>query len=53
MGVDWMSTTSDGNFSHYAEPRHTTDAITEDSLEVITNHAIVNDGIFLQSLFKE
>ena len=38
LGIDWMHATEDQNYSHFAEPRHATDAITEEGINVISNH---------------
>lgn len=38
LGIDWMHGTEDGNFSHFAEPRHATDAVTEEAVKIISEH---------------
>lgn len=38
LGIDWMHATSDRNFSHFAEPRHATDAVTEEGIRLIEAH---------------
>lgn len=37
-GIDWIKANNDGNYSHYAEPRHATDAITEEAVSMIQEH---------------
>lgn len=39
LGIDWMRATSDRNFTHFAEPRHATDAVTEEGMRIINSHA--------------
>lgn len=43
MMIDWIKSYSNGTYYHYAEPRHSTDAITDESLKIIENHAIHSD----------
>lgn len=38
-GIDWMTATDDGSYKHYAEPRHATDAITQDAIAVMQRHS--------------
>lgn len=38
LGIDWMQATEDRNYSHFAEPRHATDAVTEEGIHIINTH---------------
>lgn len=38
LGVDWSETYENGTFLHYADPRHATEAITENAIDMIREH---------------
>lgn len=38
FGLDWVRAHENGSFAHYAEPRHTTDALAAEAIEVVKSH---------------
>jgi hypothetical protein len=38
LGIDWVHAHVNGTLHHFAEGRHTTDAITENAIGMIKNH---------------
>lgn len=39
LGIDWAETYENKTYLHYAEPRHATEAITENAIDMIRDHA--------------
>jgi hypothetical protein len=39
LALDWVKQYENGTSYHYAEPRHSTEAITQDAIDIIHNHA--------------
>jgi arylsulfatase A-like enzyme len=37
--VDWVHAFANGSYSHYAEPRHSTEAITDGAIKIIEKHS--------------
>lgn len=37
--VDWVHAHANGSYAHFAEPRHSTEAITDGAVKMIKNHA--------------
>jgi hypothetical protein len=37
--VDWVHAHADGRYEHYAEPRHSTEATTQNAIEMIIRHS--------------
>ena len=38
LGIDWMQAAENRSYRHFAEPRHATDAVTEEGMEIISAH---------------
>eukprot|EP01126_Amoeba_proteus_P027132 TRINITY_DN2690_c0_g1_i2.p1 TRINITY_DN2690_c0_g1~~TRINITY_DN2690_c0_g1_i2.p1 ORF type:complete len:630 (-),score=132.95 TRINITY_DN2690_c0_g1_i2:126-2015(-) len=53
MARDWVQATEDGNYSHYLETRHSTQAITTEAQRQIREHALKNSSkpLFLYVAF--
>eukprot|EP00602_Paraphysomonas_sp_CaronLab_P008113 CAMPEP_0185030054 /NCGR_PEP_ID=MMETSP1103-20130426/16788_1 /TAXON_ID=36769 /ORGANISM="Paraphysomonas bandaiensis, Strain Caron Lab Isolate" /LENGTH=625 /DNA_ID=CAMNT_0027565023 /DNA_START=171 /DNA_END=2048 /DNA_ORIENTATION=- len=47
LTVDWVHAYANGSYNHYAEPRHATEAITQDAIDVISKHGGKPNPLFL------
>ncbi len=50
MVVDWIRAHENGTYSHYLEERHSTQALTEEAIGVITRHADLTQDLKERSL---
>eukprot|EP00939_MAST-03C_sp_MAST-3C-sp1_P001564 g1564.t1 len=42
--LDWVRANENGSYAHYAEPEHSTDAITREAIERMRQHVVEEDG---------
>jgi len=51
FSLDWIRAFENGTYHHYAEPRHTTEALTEEAIEVMKRHVMSDEKKTRQPLF--